>query len=59
MAGSPVMEGSRGGVKIRLSDARAVVLEIDDEGKLGESALRRMRFEIGEWVRGLKRRKGS
>ncbi|KAL8762180.1 MAG: hypothetical protein Q9184_001777 [Pyrenodesmia sp. 2 TL-2023] len=45
--------GAAGGdVDIRLEDSRAVVVRVERGGKVGEGALRRVGFEIGEWVRG-------
>lgn len=41
-----------GGVEIRLEDLRAILLSMDDEtGTVVEGALRRVCFELGEWVR--------
>lgn len=42
-----------GGVEVRLADARAILLRCDTGGKVGESALRRVGFEVGEYVRGM------
>lgn len=52
---SPGAEGGRNGsVEVRLSDARAIVLRGDGEGKgVSDAGLRRAGFEVGEWVRGL------
>ncbi|KAI4186389.1 MAG: hypothetical protein LQ346_005689 [Caloplaca aetnensis] len=45
--------GAAGGdVDVRLEDSRAVVVRVERGGKVGEGALRRVGFEIGEWVRG-------
>lgn len=38
-------------VEIRLEDARAVVVRAE-KGRVGEGGLRRVGFEVGEWVRG-------
>ncbi|MCJ1444586.1 MAG: hypothetical protein MMC23_005088 [Stictis urceolatum] len=38
-------------VEVRLSDHRAVVLRCEKESRVGESGLRRMGFEVGEWLR--------
>lgn len=41
-----------GGVEIRLEDLRTILLSTDDEtGTVVEGALRRVCFELGEWVR--------
>lgn len=53
--------GSRGGggnaaVEVRLEDARAVIVRGEREGGVGEGGLRRVGFEIGEWVRGWEER---
>lgn len=48
--------GGGTGVEVRLADARAIVVRKMGWGKgrgLGEAALRRVGFEIGEWVRGM------
>ena len=48
--------GVKGGVEIRLGDAKAILVR---EG-VGEGVLRRVGFEVGEWVRGLgEGRRGS
>lgn len=44
-----------GDVDVRLEDSRAVVVRVERGGKVGEGALRRVGFEIGEWVRGRSR----
>ncbi|MCJ1402677.1 hypothetical protein MMC11_005897 [Xylographa trunciseda] len=43
-----------GGVEVRLQDARTITLLCPNVGKVPESALRRMGFELGEYVRYLK-----
>ncbi|MCJ1392452.1 hypothetical protein MMC18_005319 [Xylographa bjoerkii] len=43
-----------GGVEVRLQDARTITLLCPNVGKVQESALRRMGFEVGEYVRYLK-----
>ncbi|MCJ1295297.1 hypothetical protein MMC34_006859 [Xylographa carneopallida] len=43
-----------GGVEVRLQDARTIALLCPAVGKVPESALRRMGFEVGEYVRYLK-----
>ena len=43
-----------GGVEVRLKDARTIQLLCPNVGKVGESALRRMGFELGEYIRFLK-----
>ncbi|MCJ1320808.1 hypothetical protein MMC15_006149 [Xylographa vitiligo] len=43
-----------GGVEVRLQDARTITLLCPTVGKVPESALRRMGFEVGEYVRYLK-----
>ena len=53
---SPRDESSRHGntgVDVRLGDARAIVLKCDGGHGVNEAALRRMGFEVGEWVRGM------
>jgi len=48
--------GGGTGVEVRLADARAIVVRKMGGGKgsgLGEGALRRVGFEVGEWVRGM------
>lgn len=44
--------GKAGDVDVRLEDSRAVVVRVEKGGKVGEGALRRVGFEVGEWVRG-------
>jgi len=39
-------------VEVRLEDARAILLRVGDDGEVGEGGLRRVGFEVGEWVRG-------
>ncbi|KAL8988538.1 MAG: hypothetical protein Q9177_002406 [Variospora cf. flavescens] len=41
-----------GDVDVRLDDSRAVVVKVEKGGKAGEGALRRVGFELEEWVRG-------
>lgn len=48
--------GSGGAVEVRLEDARAVIVRGEREGGVGEGGLRRVGFEIGEWVRGWEER---
>ncbi|MCJ1280735.1 hypothetical protein MMC26_000052 [Xylographa opegraphella] len=43
-----------GGVEVRLQDARTITLLCPVVGKVPESALRRMGFEVGEYVRYLR-----
>lgn len=54
--------GGGTGVEVRLADARAIVVRKGGAGGgcggkggpgLGEGALRRVGFEVGEWVRGM------
>lgn len=48
-------KGARGvgpSVEVRLEDARAILLRVGDDGEVGEGGLRRVGFEVGEWVRG-------
>lgn len=40
------------GVEIRLDDAGAVIVRGEADGSIAEAALRRVGFEVGEWVRG-------
>ena len=39
-------------VDVRLEDARAIVLRAGERGGVPEGSLRRVGFEVGEWVRG-------
>lgn len=62
--GSHKAEGGRkgkdgGGVEVRLEDARAVVVRGAEGGGVLEGGLRRVGFEIGEWVRGWEDREGG
>lgn len=45
-------DGRGGGVEVRLEDSRAVVVRGAEGGGVPEGGLRRVGFEIGEWVRG-------
>lgn len=49
-------EGRGGGVDVRLEDSRAVVVKGAEGGGVPEGGLRRVGFEIGEWVRGWEER---
>lgn len=40
------------GVEVRLADARAIIVRTGDNG-VPDGALRRVGFEVGEWVRGI------
>lgn len=44
------------GVEVRLEDARAVIVRGERDGGVAEGGLRRVGFEIGEWVRGWEER---
>lgn len=44
--------GGAAGVEVRLEDARAVIVKGESQGQVGRGSLRRVGFEIGEWVRG-------
>lgn len=49
-------------VEVRLEEARAVIVRGErdrDGGGIGEGGLRRVGFEIGEWVRGWEEREGD
>lgn len=46
------MSQSGGGVEVRLEDARAVIVRGEAGGGVAVAGLRRVGFEIGEWVRG-------
>lgn len=49
-------------VEVRLEEARAVIVRGErdrDGGGVGEGGLRRVGFEIGEWVRGWEEREGD
>jgi len=50
-------EGRGGGVEVRLEDSRAVVVKGAEGGGVPEGGLRRVGFEIGEWVRGWEERR--
>ncbi|KAI4185310.1 MAG: hypothetical protein L6R41_004197 [Letrouitia leprolyta] len=39
-------------VDVRLEDSRAVVVRVEKGGKIVEGSLRRVGFEVGEWMRG-------
>ena len=39
-------------VEVRLEDSRAVIVRVDKGGKVAEVGLRRLGFEVGEWMRG-------
>ena len=43
-------------VDVRLADSRAVLLRGEVGGKVGEGGLRRMAFEVGEWLRDVESR---
>ena len=43
---------SGAGIDIRLEDFKAIILQAGEKGMVVESALRRVGFEIGEWIRG-------
>ena len=58
------LEKSGTSVDVRLEEARAVIVRGEKDGIIGEGALRRVGFEVGEWVRGFgekeeRRRRGS
>lgn len=40
-----------GGAEVRLDDARAIVVRADGKGTVLEGVLRRVGFEVSEWVR--------
>lgn len=42
---------SGGAAEVRLDDARAIVVREDGKGEVVEGVLRRVGFEVGEWVR--------
>lgn len=48
----PTSSASGGGAEVRLDDARAIVVRGDGKGQLLEGVLRRVGFEVSEWVRG-------
>lgn len=54
-AGGLGRERPREEVEIRLDDYRAIVLRCEREGKVEEKVLRRVSFEVGEWLRGMRR----
>ncbi|KAL8873205.1 MAG: hypothetical protein Q9174_001288 [Haloplaca sp. 1 TL-2023] len=39
-------------VEVRLEDSRAVIVRVEKGGKVAEGGLRRLGFEVGEWIRG-------
>ncbi|KAI4258974.1 MAG: hypothetical protein LQ352_000970 [Teloschistes flavicans] len=39
-------------VEVKLDECRAVVVRVETGGKVGEGGMRRLGFEIGEWIRG-------
>lgn len=43
--------GGGPGVEVRLEDSGAIMVRVDGKG-VGEGSLRRVGFEVGEWVRG-------
>ena len=43
-------------VDIRLEEAGAVIVKGEQDGSIAEGALRRVGFEVGEWIRGLAER---
>lgn len=53
----------RGGVEVRLDETPRVMLVRGGEGKgaagVGEGVLRRVGFELGEWVRGKEEERGG
>jgi hypothetical protein len=49
--GQPSPKEVQQGVEIRLADARAILLTVDERGRVGDGGLRRVGFEVGEWVR--------
>lgn len=42
---------SGGAAEVRLDEARAIVVREDGKGEVVEGVLRRVGFEVGEWVR--------
>ena len=55
--GNPRARGKAGrsgvaAVEVRLEDAKAILLTAGEDGEIGEGSLRRVGFEVGEWVRG-------
>lgn len=44
--------GAGTGVEVRLADARAIIVRTGDTG-VPDGALRRVGFEVGEWIRGV------
>lgn len=48
--------GLGGGVEVKLEEARAVIVRGERDGGVAEGGLRRVGFEIGEWVRGWEER---
>lgn len=48
--------GGAGGVEVKLEECRAVIVKGAEGGGVLEGGLRRVGFEIGEWVRGWEER---
>ena len=52
VSGSSGGSGAGSAVEVKLEDARAVIVRGEAGGGVAVGALRRVGFEIGEWVRG-------
>ena len=52
VSGSAGGSGAGNAVEVKLEDARAVIVRGEAGGGVAVGALRRVGFEIGEWVRG-------
>ncbi|KAL9039281.1 MAG: hypothetical protein Q9214_004941 [Letrouitia sp. 1 TL-2023] len=44
--------GKNHNVEVRLDDSRAIIVRVEQGGKVGEGGLRRVGFEAEEWIRG-------
>jgi hypothetical protein len=51
-AGERAAASPKGGVEVRLADHRALIVRVEERGRVRDSGLRRVGFEIGEWIRG-------
>lgn len=47
-----IRNGKNHNVEVRLDDSGAIVVRVEQGGKVGEGSLRRVGFEVEEWIRG-------
>lgn len=47
-----IRNGKNHNVEVRLDDSRAIIVRVEQGGKVGEGGLRRVGFEAEEWIRG-------